>query len=365
MQDGSTSLETTQMSELRALLVESEQVARDGLRHIARLRRKLKQRLGLLSPPRLDLYIGMGTAHNAQIRGRALEDPPLRPPSKEDSSWDNFRRSFRLFETDEIADLEVEVCVGDTCARCTTDAAGFFQAEVHLEKPLPSGWNEVTAQPLGHEFARPIVGRLLVPKAGAKFGVISDIDDTILQTHVRNTAKMVWVTVIGNALTRLSFDGAPELYQGLRRGGKDAPFFYVSRSAWNIHFLLEHFIRHRGFPEGPLSLRDAGLITPPSEFRFSKAREAEKILRRYEPLPFVLIGDSGERDAEIYTGLSRKYPGRVLAILIRQVTEARHAARARQWLEEHAGCPSLLFERDTQAQAWCQERGLWHADAEA
>lgn len=359
LENGPQSIVPTDSSELRLALMASERAVRTTFRKFSRLRRKAKYRLGWLSPPRLDMYIGMGRPDWAEVRGRALEDPPLAAPAVEDSQWDNFRRSFRLFETDELADLEIEVRIGKDTKVCTTDAVGFFRTELELTEPLHPGFNTFTAQPLGHESAEPIDGRIYVPSPQARFGVISDIDDTILQTHVRNLAKMVWVTLIGNALTRLSFDGAPRLYQGLRAAGNDAPFFYVSRSAWNVHYLLEHFIRHRGFPEGPLALRDAGMITPPAELRGSKRKEAERILARYSPLPFVLIGDSGERDALIYSELSRMYPDRVLAILIRQVTSPRRVERTRALLESHRNCPSLVFRDDAEAVDWCKQHGLW------
>lgn len=361
MNEPSSALVPHNLSDLRLKVIESEKVVRAGFRKFSRLRRKVKYQLGILAPPRLDLYVGMGTPTRVEVRGRALEDPPIPPPRVEDTKWENFVRSFRLFESDELADLEIEVRVGGQAKRTTTDAVGFFRVEIDLPEPLSPGQHVFSARPLGHERGEAEEGRFFVPSRDAIFGVISDIDDTILQTHVRSTAKMVWVTLIGNALTRLSFEGAPRLYQGLRRGGNDAPFFYVSRSAWNIHYLLEHFIRHQGFPSGPLSLRDAGLVTPPKELKATKETEATRIIERFSPLPFVLIGDSGQRDAKIYTSLSRKFPGRIRAILIRRVTPPQHALRARAVLEAHEGCPSLLFETDREAIDWCRERGLWKA----
>jgi len=102
--------------------------------------------------------------------------------------------------------------------------------------------------------------RVLVPSASARFGIISDIDDTVISTHVSNKLKMVLTVILSNEHTRKPFEGVAGLYRALQRGmtGEDNPIFYVSNSAWNLYTLLLEFLNLQNIPLGPLLLRDFG-----------------------------------------------------------------------------------------------------------
>ncbi len=153
-----------------------------------------------------------------------------------------------------------------------------------------------------------------MPSADARFGVISDIDDTILETGVQRALRMVVQTFTGSALTRTAFPGAPELYRDLAADVN--PVFYVSSSPWNLHAFLLAFLRHRGFPLGPVLLRDLLGNRAGREQKHARIRE---ILELHPDLSFVLLGDSGEKDPEIYADIVRDHPDRILAVYIREV----------------------------------------------
>jgi phosphatidate phosphatase APP1 len=200
----------------------------------------------------------------------------------------------------------------------------------------------------------------LVPSPYARFGVISDIDDTILQTYVRNRARMLYLTLVYNPLTRLSFDGTADLYRGLRECGHGAPFFYVSKSMWNLFPLLESFIAHQRLPRGPLLLRQVGLFSPRPSVPH-KANVINDLLQTYQELEFLLIGDSGERDLELYLAAARAHPGRIPAILIRNVSPPAQRAALEQAAQQDVppGCRVLVFEDTQRAIELCAELGYW------
>jgi phosphatidate phosphatase APP1 len=153
-----------------------------------------------------------------------------------------------------------------------------------------------------------------VPAADARFGILSDVDDTILQTGVQRVGRMVLQTITGSALTRTPFEGAAELYRDLAADVN--PVFYISSSPWNLHAFLVAFLRHHGFPLGPVLLRDLLGTWAGREQKHDRIRE---VLDLHPDLPFVLVGDSGEHDAQIYADIVREYPDRVLAVYIREV----------------------------------------------
>jgi phosphatidate phosphatase APP1 len=125
---------------------------------------------------------------------------------------------------------------------------------------------------------------------------------------------MIRRTFTGSALTRTPFVGAAELYRDLAAGGN--PVFYVSSSPWNLHAFLLAFLRHHGFPRGPVLLRD---LLGSRTGREEKGGRIDEILALHPDLPFVLIGDSGERDPQVYAQVVRDHPGRILAVYIREV----------------------------------------------
>jgi phosphatidate phosphatase APP1 len=358
---------------------------RERLRRLARdfagVRRNIKRKLGILAPLRIAMYGGYGTTREMRILGRVLEEREGTAPRIEDGPFSNFKRSFRQFESDEVANVELEIEVlsaphyrdlrreaepeieGETL-RVTSDEDGYFVLRHRFATPVEPGWlpvrARVTAAPYPISELPSAECRVLIPSPYARFGVISDIDDTILQTYVQNRARMVYLTLVYNPLTRSSFEGTAELYRGLREGGQGAPFFYVSKSMWNLFPLLESFIAHQRLPRGPLLLRQVGLFSPRPSVPH-KANVISELLDTYPRLSFLLIGDSGERDLDLYLDAARAHPGRIPAILIRNVSPAAQRAALEHSAQQDvpAGCRVLVFEDTQRAIELCAELGFW------
>jgi phosphatidate phosphatase APP1 len=203
---------------------------------------------------------------------------------------------------------------------------------------------------------------VLVPGKRAEFGVISDIDDTVLQTHVTRRLKMLWVTFVGNAYTRLPFEGTTELYQALAIGASGRaqnPFFYISKSPWNLYDFLIAFMDRHELPRGALFLRDLGVRQEaPLDFKTSTI---EQVLNTYPNLSFVLIGDSGERDPDIYLDIAARHPGRIRAIYIREVNQnplRRMELKAMPDQARKLGCEMLLVAHAREALIHAQSHRL-------
>ena len=163
--------------------------------------------------------------------------------------------------------------------------------------------------------------------------VISDIDDTVMFTGVANKLAMVWRLFVEDAASRVAFPGVAALYRALHAGAGGAegnPMLYVSRAPWGLYEMLSEFFQRHAIPVGPvLFLREWGLAWTHPLPRRAEDHKQELIahmLALYADLPFVLIGDSGQHDPEVYAQIVEGHPGRVRAVYIRNADE--HAATA-------------------------------------
>jgi len=135
-------------------------------------------------------------------------------------------------------------------------------------------------------------------------------------------------------------------------GEKENPLVYVSRGPWSIYEVILAFLKVHRFPEGPVILRDWGMTLKhplPKRGRGHKERIIREILDHFAPIPFVLIGDSGQGDPEIYADIVHEYPGRILAVYIRNVTRTRDRDGAIEHLaqEVEAAGTALVLAADS------------------
>ena len=148
----------------------------------------------------------------------------------------------------------------------------------------------------------------------------------MVKTGATSLLRMARTTFLSNARTRVPFPGVAAFYRALQKGAGESPFnpvFYVSSSPWNLHDLLTEFLTLQKIPIGPLMLRDWGMSAQesmPTGHAGHKLGAIRRILDLFPALPFILIGDSGQEDPEIYHRVVHDYPDRILAVYIRNVT---------------------------------------------
>ncbi len=149
--------------------------------------------------------------------------------------------------------------------------------------------------------------------------VISDIDDTIKQTEVCNRKRMLQRTF---SEPFESIHGMSKVYRDWSQSG--AMFHYVSSSPWQIFDALNEFLHVEGFPPGSMHLkwfrlRDELFKRWSIIRRKSKAGVIRGIVKRLPQRQFVLVGDSGEKDPEMYAKIAAKHPKQIARICIRQI----------------------------------------------
>lgn len=326
-----------------------------------------------MDPLQIVAFQSYGTENRLHIRGRALEDETIDLAQK--GILKLLLNSWKRFETDEVSHAPLTIRLpDDRCFEVETDEEGYFL----LDTPVKGlgglvneeGWVNFEISFREEKLIRPVLGQnrfpgaMLIPGVAASFGVITDIDDTILQTGV--TSYLKWQvlanTLFKRAESRIPLQGAPELYHHLHRGRNgDAanPIFYISHSPWNLYRYLEFFLTRNRFPKGPILLRSmASFWKRKKENIPRKLHEIENVLKTYPEMPFVLIGDSGERDADIYLEIARNFPGRVLAIYLRSVRHSRRMNRVRDLISNQTNIPVLLVDQSEEVARHAEEAGI-------
>lgn len=296
------------------------------------LKLRLRQRLGLDMDLHILTYMTYANTEELYIRGRVLLNRNI-GVNDNDSIWKNLQNTYKRLSSVEVAGARLRVSFSETEQEFFSDEDGYFELPVPLKTPLPA--EELWHHPLielieaSVHFQEPIHARaeVMTPPSTAKFGVISDIDDTVLTTHAQSLLKSAYMTFLKNAYSRLPFEGVAAFYQALQKGASGAeenPVFYVSSSPWNLYDLLVDFLEINKLPKGPLFLKDYG-FTHNKLFTEShgvhKPKQIRNILNAYPQLNFILIGDSGQHDPEIYKEVIKEFPGRILAAYIRDVSE--------------------------------------------
>ncbi|MFD0704300.1 App1 family protein [Alloscardovia venturai] len=157
---------------------------------------------------------------------------------------------------------------------------------------------------------------------GAPVGIISDVDDTIMVSQVPELVKAATKLLFADPNTRNSVPGMSVFYNKIADLFPGAPFFYLSTSPWNVEGSIRELIHAHGFPQGPILLRD---IDPrPKTFIPSgvqhKLEFAQQLMADFPHMRFILLGDDGQHDPTTYARLTKLYPGRIIAIGIRQLT---------------------------------------------
>ncbi len=249
----------------------------------------------------------------------------LTPPEKE-----IFDRRVRLFLVDSERGKAISIRLGSQVYQVGVSGEdGHFRGEIRLSnRQLASllegrqpadNWLSFSALTRPRD-SRVFAGRTLA-LAAEGLSVVSDIDDTIKVTNVRNRKDM-----LENTFLR-PFQAVPGMAETYRlMSDRKAAFHYVSASPWQLYPPLADFVRDAGFPAGTFHLKsvrlgDSSLLDLVGPQEAFKTRQIEALFKAFPRRRFVLVGDSGEQDPEIYGSLARKHGEQVRAIWIRNVTQ--------------------------------------------
>ncbi|HET9648036.1 MAG TPA: phosphatase domain-containing protein [Microlunatus sp.] len=260
-------------------------------------------------------YTGYGTTGWVRLLGRVLltREPLGRLGTAEPAG----ARGWRSFTLVPVENAAVHVRIEGQRLDVVADRNGIVDTRVPIE--LDPGWHTVTFSSEGSE---PAAAKVYVIADGTRFGVVSDIDDTVMVTSLPRPMLAAWHTFVVNEHARATTPGMPVLYERIREQHPDAPFVYLSTGAWNVAPTLTRFLSRNLYPAGALLLTDWGPTTD-RWFRSGQEHKRSSLRQLAEEFPdirWLLIGDDGQHDPQLYADFATEHPDHVAAVGIRQLT---------------------------------------------
>lgn len=270
--------------------------------------------------PRVEPYTSYGAQGWVRIMARTLLAPPGTQPAeaaeRDAESAQRAVRGWRSFVTAQVANTEIEVQAGTRRHTLRSDRGGYVDGVV--ESDLEPGWHQVTLTLAGRSITAPVV----VVGPDVRTAMVSDIDDTVMVTALPRPFLAAYNSMVLHENARRVVPGMAALYRRWGAANPGAPTFYLSTGAWNVAPALRRFLARHGYPAGPLLLTDWG-PTNTGWFRSGQQHKRDTLRRLLAELPqihWVLVGDDGQHDPQIYGDIAAEHPDRISLVAIRQLT---------------------------------------------
>lgn len=331
------------------------------------LKRFLKSRFRFVDYPFVMAYRGFGNTQKMLVQGHVFRGMTQIKPTKK-KSLKNLVNLIKMYLVRTVDEATVTLHLPDGNIEAATNDNGYFEFELE-DHQLPVGWhtfkislNETLVE--GQEKVEAITEVLITDKAD--YGIISDVDDTLLVSNITNPLKNAYLLITRSSEGRRPFEGTVDFYQQLNCGRGDVhnPFFFVSSAEWNFYEYFKSFMDFHEVPKGILQLRElkdhwTDFLNTDFKNHQHKTEKIDRILRFYPDSAFVLIGDNGQQDINIYKEIVSRFPNRIKAVYIRMVNPKRKARIEEKFTEAvFEGIPTLQFEHSAEAEKHASELGL-------
>jgi phosphatidate phosphatase APP1 len=260
-------------------------------------------------------YTGYGSTEWIRVLGRALlTKEPLTGKRRDEPTG---ARGWRSFTSVPVEKASVQVQVGGVNHTVLADRSGIIDTKVPVS--LDPGWHRIGLSVEGSEV---VPAHVFIVDPDSRFGIVSDIDDTVMVTALPRPLLAAWHTFVVNEHARTSTPGMPVLYERLIDAYPSSPVIYLSTGAWNVAPTLTRFLSRNLYPAGALLLTDWG-PTADRWFRsgqLHKKLSLERLAEEFPSVKWLLFGDDGQHDEAIYSEFVDAHPDNVTAVCIRQLS---------------------------------------------
>ena len=291
-------------------------------------RERRGRRRGLV--PTVIPFTGYGSPERIRVLARVVLRKPAGTPTDRLTNI----RGWRSFTSIPVSAAEIVVRAGDESRTIRSDRGGVIDAQIEVR--LEPGWRTIRMSTDTDEVEAPV----FIADGLRRFGIVSDIDDTVMVTALPRPFLAAWNTFVLDEHARRAVAGMAVLYTRLLLAHPGIPIVYLSTGAWNVAPTLTRFLARNLYPTGALLLTDWG-PTHDRWFRSGpehKANNLERLATEFPDVRWLLVGDDGQHDESIYGDFAHAHPQNVAAIAIRRLTPSEAVlAGGRTAAEAHAG----------------------------
>lgn len=326
---------------------------------------------------RVEAYTGYGSPTQVRVLGRVQMVPEaVRRYGMRRFALFGLRRrreralrGWRSFVRVTVPHTTVQVEVAGQTLQLEADRGGILDHTFNVS--LTPGWHEVTFTTVDEQVT---TAQVFIAPESQHVGIVSDVDDTVMVTALPRPLLAAWNTFVLDEHARQAVPGMNVLSQRLleRFGADTTPLFYLSTGSWNIAPMLSRFLARNLFPFGPMLLTDWG---PTTKRLFRSGAEHKRASLRalaatYPHMRWVLVGDDGQHDEEIYGQFAVEFPERVLAVAIRQLSNTEsvlagsRAGGSARW-RHRTKAPWVYGPNGAALAHGLAEHGILPADAQA
>lgn len=286
----------------------------------------------------IQVYTSFITRTHLYVKGRVLKDSPILIKATYGVLNTLSYIMIQAFSR-ELKFLPLTCKIAGSTYELITDHEGYFEIYDTVEtKKLMGNALEISAKYKSR--SNKVITNFENLTSIEPVGIISDIDDTIMVTGVKSFFKMKVIlnTLFLNPFRRKPIEAAADAFHLISNQAEGkVPIFYLSNSPWNLYAYLKIFLEFNGFPKGTLILRDMGwqLLKSKSIIQMNKFIEIEKILTAFSDTNFILIGDTGELDFDIYHQLELKYPERIKQVILNKAGNIKKEEMLTEFVKEN------------------------------
>lgn len=273
---------------------------------------RVRQGLARGRVPQVIPFRGYGSTEWVRLLARVVlakkPDPDAKSPRK--------IRGWRSFTSAPVPYAEVTVHVNGDSVTLQADRGGVIDATVELR--LAPGWHDVWMKAGDGLSTR---GRVFIVSDDQRIGVVCDVDDTVMVTALPRPFLAAWNSFVRDENARRPVPGMAVLLERIVRDYPGCPVIYLSTGAWNVQPTLTRFFKRHLYPMGPLLLTDWGPTTD-RFFRSGRKHKKDSLERLATDFPhirWILVGDDGQHDEELYSAFAMNHPDQVRAIAIREL----------------------------------------------
>ena len=268
-------------------------------------------------------YRGIANRERIIISGHAFEKHKVRDLHPKHSRRRNFRQTIHRFVAQPLKWTAIDIHVDGEVERVRTNKRGFFTCSIDHKQTSPGWYPYELYWKRNHKQFK----SEYYLSDHHETGVISDIDDTLLVSHSTRLIRKMALILFRNAHSRKTFPFIKN-WHGFLRDLNEAEhprdFFYVSNSEWNLYDFLIDFFHINELPKGVFFLQDLkkgvrDLLSSGHTGSNHKMKSIEFLLRFYPEKKYILVGDNGQQDLNIYHEVAQRFPRRIKGVMIRRL----------------------------------------------